>query len=68
MDSGYNIPNMLVEGRALKTNLITNTFMRGAGQPEGHFLMECILENMAQFLHIDTEKVLYSNNHTIRLC
>lgn len=48
---------MYVEGKSLRTNLPINTFMRGAGQPEGQFLLECMIERVAQFLNINADVV-----------
>lgn len=57
MDNGYNIANMALEGNTLRSNTPINTMMRGAGQPEGHFLMESIMEHVAQFLKMDAAEV-----------
>lgn len=48
---------MLIEGKTVRTNLPFHTFMRGAGQPEGHFIMECIMERVAQTLNTDAVEV-----------
>lgn len=49
---------MYVEGKTVRTNLPINTFMRGAGQPEGQWMVECMIERVAQFLNINADEVM----------
>ena len=44
----YTIPNMRVEGRAARTNRVTNTAFRGFGVPQATFFQETIMDHFAQ--------------------
>ncbi|XP_038073974.1 xanthine dehydrogenase/oxidase-like [Patiria miniata] len=46
-DNCYNIPNFQVRGHLCKTNLPSNTAFRGFGGPQGLFVMESILSEIA---------------------
>ena len=55
-DGCYNIPNVHVRGRICKTNTVSNTAFRGFGGPQGMFIAECYMEEVADHLKIPVEK------------
>jgi xanthine dehydrogenase large subunit len=56
-DSSYYIPNMLVIGRACKTNLPSNTAFRGFGGPQGMAGMETVIDRIARHLKKDGAEI-----------
>lgn len=50
----YNIPNVHVRGRALKTNTTPSGAYRGFGAPQTFFAVEMMMDHVAQDLGIDT--------------
>ncbi|MDY0152801.1 MAG: molybdopterin-dependent oxidoreductase [Candidatus Cloacimonas sp.] len=52
-DNSYNIPNIAIRGRACRTNLPPNTAYRGFGAPQGIFVIESIIEDIARHLQLD---------------
>ncbi|MBN2689364.1 MAG: molybdopterin-dependent oxidoreductase [Gammaproteobacteria bacterium] len=52
-DNAYYIPNALIEGYPCRTNLLPNTAFRGFGGPQGIFIMESVIERVAQHLQMD---------------
>lgn len=66
MDGCYYLENCLIEGKALRTNQHSNTAFRGFGGPQGNMTIESIIEDIANFLKIDSFKVrrinLYGKN------
>lgn len=70
-DNCYYIPNILVTGKAYKTNLPSNTAYRGFGGPQGIAGIETIMDRIARFLKKDAIEIrkinfygLESNNVT----
>jgi xanthine dehydrogenase/oxidase len=57
VDGCYNIPNVDVEGRVCKTNTVSNTAFRGFGGPQGMFIAETYMEEIADELNIPIEKL-----------
>ena len=55
-DGCYNIPNVHVRGRICKTNTVSNTAFRGFGGPQGMFIAESYMEEVADHLDIPVEK------------
>ena len=55
-DGVYLIPNVHVRGRICKTNTVSNTAFRGFGGPQGMFVSECYMEEIADHLKIPVEK------------
>ncbi|KAF2666796.1 xanthine dehydrogenase [Microthyrium microscopicum] len=55
-DGVYNIPNVYVRGRIAKTNTVSNTAFRGFGGPQGMFLAETFMEEVADHLKIPVER------------
>ncbi|KAI4163081.1 MAG: hypothetical protein LQ342_003208 [Letrouitia transgressa] len=56
-DGCYLIPNMHVRGRLAKTNTVSNTAFRGFGGPQGMFIAESYMEEIADHLAMPVEKL-----------
>lgn len=50
-ENAFFIPNFRVEGFMCKTNLPSNTAFRGFGGPQGMFVAECMIRNIADYLN-----------------
>ncbi|XP_012937557.1 xanthine dehydrogenase/oxidase [Aplysia californica] len=59
--SKYRMPNKRVVGRCCKTHLTSNTAFRGYGAPQGTFIVESILDDIAAHLHMEPKKVQERN-------
>jgi xanthine dehydrogenase/oxidase len=57
MDGVYRIPNVHVRGRIAKTNTVSNTAFRGFGGPQGLFIAECYMSEVADHLGMDVDKL-----------
>jgi xanthine dehydrogenase/oxidase len=57
IDGCYLIPNVNVRGRLAKTNTMSNTAFRGFGGPQGMFIAESYMEEVADRLDIPVEKL-----------
>ncbi|KAJ5899695.1 hypothetical protein N7495_004439 [Penicillium taxi] len=57
VDNVYKIPNVHVRGTICKTNTVSNTAFRGFGGPQGLFIAESYIEEIADHLKIPSEKV-----------
>lgn len=57
IDGCYLIPNIHVRGRIAKTNTVSNTAFRGFGGPQGLFIAETYMEEIADQLSIPVEKL-----------
>ena len=55
-DGCYKIPNMHVRGRLCKTNTMSNTAFRGFGGPQGMFIAESYMSEVADRLGMPVEK------------
>ncbi|KAK5656257.1 hypothetical protein OQA88_5019 [Cercophora sp. LCS_1] len=55
-DGCYLIPNIYVRGRVCKTNTMSNTAFRGFGGPQGMFIAESYMDEVADRLGIAPEK------------
>ncbi|KAK3344294.1 Molybdopterin-binding domain of aldehyde dehydrogenase-domain-containing protein [Lasiosphaeria hispida] len=55
-DGCYRIPNFHVRGRICKTNTMSNTAFRGFGGPQGMFIAESYMVEVADRLGIPAEK------------
>jgi xanthine dehydrogenase/oxidase len=55
IDNCYLIPNVHVRGRVCKTNVMSNTAFRGFGGPQGMFITESIMSEVADRLDIAVE-------------
>lgn len=61
IDGVYNIPNVFVRGRACKTNTVSNTAFRGFGGPQGMFIAETYMEEIADHLNMDVDDLRQIN-------
>ncbi|KAI9804611.1 MAG: hypothetical protein M1833_006685 [Piccolia ochrophora] len=57
IDGCYMIPNVNVRGRLAKTNTVSNTAFRGFGGPQGMFIAESYMEEVADHLGMPVEKL-----------
>ena len=57
IDGCYLIPNIHVRGRVAKTNTMSNTAFRGFGGPQGMFIVESCMEEVADSLRMPVEKL-----------
>ncbi|KAG6005944.1 hypothetical protein E4U21_007507 [Claviceps maximensis] len=56
-DGCYFIPNMYVRGRICRTNTVSNTAFRGFGGPQGMFIAETYMEEVADRLGMPVEQL-----------
>jgi len=61
MDGAYDLENAYISGRVCKTNYPSNTAFRGFGGPQGTFVIETLIEDIASFLNIDSLDVRKEN-------
>ncbi|KAI9824558.1 MAG: hypothetical protein M1832_001647 [Thelocarpon impressellum] len=57
IDNCYLIPNVYVRGRLAKTNTMSNTAFRGFGGPQGMFIAESYMEEIADRLKMPVERL-----------
>ena len=57
VDNSYHIPNTLISGFLCKTNTPSNTAFRGFGGPQGMFMTEAVITDVAEKLQISPEQV-----------
>lgn len=57
VDGVYRIPAVHVRGRVCKTNTVSNTAFRGFGGPQGMFIAETYMEEIADQLKIPVNKL-----------
>ncbi|KAK0513712.1 hypothetical protein JMJ35_003434 [Cladonia borealis] len=66
IDGCYKFPNVHVRGRLAKTNTVSNTAFRGFGGPQGMFIAETYMEEIADRLAIPVDKLreinMYESN------
>ncbi len=60
-DNAYHLPNARIRGRACRTNLPPNTAFRGFGAPQGIFVIESVMEQIAEHLNLDALEVRKAN-------
>src|SRR5262249_53339469 len=53
----YVIPDFKIELNAVYTNMISTTPVRGAGRPQGVFVMERMMDRLAETLRLDRAEV-----------
>lgn len=56
IDGCYHIPNVYIRGRLCKTNTMSNTAFRGFGGPQGMFIAESYMSEVADRLGIPVEQ------------
>lgn len=64
IDGCYSIPNVHVRGRVAKTNTVSNTAFRGFGGPQGMFICETFMEEIADHLNMPAEKLREINMYS----
>ncbi|KAF2463473.1 xanthine dehydrogenase/oxidase [Lindgomyces ingoldianus] len=64
IDGVYSIPAIHVRGRVAKTNTVSNTAFRGFGGPQGMFIAETYMSEIADHLKIPVEKLREINMYT----
>jgi xanthine dehydrogenase large subunit len=64
-DGCYYLENCYIEGTAVRTNQHSNTAFRGFGGPQGNMTIESIIEDMANFLQLDSYKIRKLNLYGI---
>ncbi|MGP0025000.1 MAG: molybdopterin cofactor-binding domain-containing protein [Streptosporangiaceae bacterium] len=57
----YRIPNLHIEFRAMYTNMVQVGAVRGAGRPQAVFVMERVMDRIAQELDLDPAEVRSRN-------
>jgi carbon-monoxide dehydrogenase large subunit len=57
----YKIPNLHIEFKAVFTNKVPCSAVRGAGRPQGVFVMERVMDHIAEALGIDPVEVRLRN-------
>ncbi|MDD4604391.1 MAG: xanthine dehydrogenase molybdopterin binding subunit [Bacteroidales bacterium] len=57
----YFIPHIRIVGRALRTNLPSNTAFRGFGGPQGMAVIENAIDRVARFLKKDAAEIRFLN-------
>ncbi len=57
----YILPNYRMDVKVVHTNKVPSTSMRGAGHPQGNFVMERLLDRMADELGIDRAEIRAHN-------
>lgn len=61
IDGCYSIPNVHVRGHLCKTNTMSNSAFRGFGGPQGMFIAETFMEEIADQLGIPVERFREAN-------
>jgi xanthine dehydrogenase large subunit len=66
IDNAYFIPHIDLVSYRCKTNTVSNTAFRGFGGPQGMFCIENIIENISQYLKIDSHIIRTNNFYQIK--
>ncbi|MBK8170266.1 MAG: xanthine dehydrogenase molybdopterin binding subunit [Sandaracinaceae bacterium] len=61
IDNSYFIPNLEVQGRVAKTNVVSHTAFRGFGGPQGMVVIEEVMDRIARALGLAPEVVRERN-------
>ncbi|KAL6357456.1 hypothetical protein LRP88_07623 [Fusarium phalaenopsidis] len=61
VDGCYSIPNVHIRGRLCKTNTMSNTAFRGFGGPQGMFIAETYMEEVADRLGMPVDQLRQIN-------
>lgn len=68
MDNAYFLPNCEIHGQVCRTNISPNTAFRGFGGPQAVMTIECIIEEIAQYLKKDALEIrkinCYQHDHS----
>ncbi|MEO7299750.1 MAG: molybdopterin cofactor-binding domain-containing protein, partial [Verrucomicrobiota bacterium] len=60
-DNCYYIPNVEIQGRVAKTNIVSNTAFRGFGGPQGMLIIEEMMDRVARRLGVAPEIIREKN-------
>lgn len=60
----YNIPNLRLRGRAIKTNTVPNGAYRGFGGPQTFFAVEMMMDHIARNLGVDA--LAFKESHLVK--
>ena len=66
VENAYYIPNLTVTGRVWKTNLPSNTALRGFGGPQAIAAIENIIDRISRFLKKDAVEIRRKNFYGIK--
>lgn len=61
VDGAYNIPNVKAQGFLCKTNTPSNCAFRGFGSPQGLFIIENVMDRVANYLKKDPNEIRFKN-------
>ncbi|RZC35629.1 Ald Xan dh C, FAD binding 5, and/or CO deh flav C domain containing protein [Asbolus verrucosus] len=61
IENAYYIPTIRVRAYICKTNLPSNTAFRGYGAPQGMFIAETIVGDIADYVHKDKKEIMELN-------
>lgn len=61
LDNCYECPNVFLRGYVCKTNIHSNTAYRGFGAPQGMYIAETIMYNLAEGLGTDIDELRRKN-------
>ena len=61
IDGCYNIPNIDVHGRVCKTNTVSNSAFRGFGGPQGMFICENMMSEVADHMNMSVDQLRQTN-------
>jgi xanthine dehydrogenase large subunit len=64
-DNSYFIPNIRVIGKAYKTNLPSNTALRGFGGPQAIAVIETAIDRISRLLKKDSAEIRFKNFYKI---
>lgn len=60
----YDIPNVSIAGHMMLTNKVPQAPYRGAGRPQGHFVIERLMDRAAAALDMDRSEIRMKNLYT----
>ncbi|KAI0136776.1 molybdopterin binding aldehyde oxidase/xanthine dehydrogenase [Xylariales sp. AK1849] len=66
IDGCYKIPNVHIRGRLCKTNTMSNTAFRGFGGPQGMFMAESYMSEVADRLGMPVEELRQINFYDLK--
>ncbi len=64
-DNCYYLDNVSITGNRCKTNTASNTAFRGFGGPQGMMIIECVMDDIALYLGLDSLQVRKANLYGI---
>lgn len=61
LPGAYRVPHLFIDGRAVLTNKVPQAPYRGAGRPQGHYIIERMLDRAADTLGMDRVAIRMKN-------